>query len=80
MEHAMNSFSLSHEQVRAKGQDLTFQAVGKAARGIFDALVAGWDRSRQRRVLVELDERMLRDIGITRTEVAREMNKSFWQR
>lgn len=80
MEHAMNSFSLSHEQVRAKGQDLTCQALGKAARGIFDALAAGWDRSRQRRVLAELDERMLRDIGITRTEVAREMNKSFWQR
>jgi len=36
-------------------------------------------RSRQRRALAELDDRLLRDIGLTRYDVALEASKPFWQ-
>lgn len=35
------------------------------------------ERSRQRRALAELDDRMLCDIGVTRSQ-AREASKPFW--
>jgi uncharacterized protein YjiS (DUF1127 family) len=37
------------------------------------------DISRQRRVLAELDDHLLRDIGITRYDVAHEVAKPFWR-
>ena len=43
-------------------------------------LLARWiERSRQRRALAGLDDQMLRDIGITRVEAAREAEKPFWK-
>jgi uncharacterized protein YjiS (DUF1127 family) len=42
--------------------------------------VAIWlDRSRQRRRLGELDDRMLRDIGLTRADAWAEAEKPFWR-
>ena len=42
--------------------------------------IALWiERTRQRQALAGLDDHMLRDIGITRVEVARECEKPFWQ-
>jgi uncharacterized protein YjiS (DUF1127 family) len=35
-------------------------------------------RRRQRQALLELDDRLLRDIGITRAEANREARKGFW--
>ena len=37
------------------------------------------DISRQRRVLAELDDHLLRDIGITRYDAAHEVAKPFWR-
>jgi uncharacterized protein YjiS (DUF1127 family) len=34
--------------------------------------------ARQRRMLLTLDERMLKDIGITRAEAEREAGRPFW--
>ena len=43
-------------------------------------VIAQWiDRVRQRQALAGLDDRMLRDIGITRVEAARECEKPFWR-
>jgi uncharacterized protein YjiS (DUF1127 family) len=36
-------------------------------------------RHNQRRALMALDERMLRDIGLTRDEVTREGSKPMWR-
>jgi uncharacterized protein YjiS (DUF1127 family) len=42
---------------------------------------ATWvSRADGRRQLAELNDRMLDDIGLTRTEVAVEISKFFWQR
>ena len=37
------------------------------------------ERTRQRHALAGLDDAMLRDIGITRVEAARECDKPFWR-
>lgn len=41
--------------------------------------VRGWlERSRQRRALLELDDRYLKDIGLTRAAAMTEARKPFW--
>ena len=37
------------------------------------------DRWRQRQALLDLDDRLLRDIGITREQAEREARKPFWK-
>lgn len=45
-----------------------------------DAL-RGWEERRRMRVqLLEMDERTLRDVGITRSEALREAAKPVWRR
>ena len=42
-------------------------------------LISLWiERMRQREALASLSDEMLRDIGITRVEAARESRKPFW--
>jgi len=44
------------------------------------ALLRTWrERARQRRHLASLNERMLRDIGLTRGDVMAESAKPFWR-
>lgn len=44
------------------------------------AILMVWqERARQRRQLLELDDRMLRDIGVSRYDAEREASKPFWQ-
>jgi uncharacterized protein YjiS (DUF1127 family) len=44
------------------------------------ALINEWRRrARGRRELAALSDRCLRDIGVTRYEAAREINKPFWR-
>jgi uncharacterized protein YjiS (DUF1127 family) len=43
------------------------------------AFMRWYDRYLQRRALAELDERMLRDIGVSRSAAAREIRKPFWR-
>ena len=37
------------------------------------------DRARSRHLLLQLDDRMLRDVGLTHSDVDRECAKHFWQ-
>jgi uncharacterized protein YjiS (DUF1127 family) len=42
-------------------------------------LVLNWQEvARQRRALLALDERLLKDIGITRADAEREASRPFW--
>ncbi len=44
------------------------------------ALIGTWhDRARERRELARLDQRMLRDIGVSRYDAMAEVRKPFWQ-
>jgi uncharacterized protein YjiS (DUF1127 family) len=56
------------------GRQLTWW-LGRAC----EALLAGAERARQRRQLGELNDYMLRDIGLTRADVDRETRKPFWR-
>jgi uncharacterized protein YjiS (DUF1127 family) len=43
-------------------------------------LVRQWRRrARDRALLAQFDSRMLRDLGITRADVVREINRPFWR-
>jgi uncharacterized protein YjiS (DUF1127 family) len=44
-----------------------------------DGLLAWQERVRQRRQLMQMDDHMLRDIGISRAEVFGETEKPFWR-
>ena len=56
---------------------------GKTGDGLVTRLldqVINWlERSRQRRQLAELDDRLLRDIGVSRAEVEHEIAQPFWR-
>jgi uncharacterized protein YjiS (DUF1127 family) len=47
----------------------------------FNQIFGTWRRrARERRELANLDQRSLRDLGISPSEVQWEANKAFWQR
>jgi len=53
----------------------------KATLSRISVMLHEWHRRRRDRAeLAALDERMLRDIGVSRTEVLHEINKPFWRK
>jgi len=46
---------------------------------LFDTLCLWQDRARSRRWLMALDDRLLKDIGRSRTDAIREASKPFWK-
>ena len=53
--------------------------VDQAVRGVFDQVYAWQERAHQRTHLATLDDRLLKDAGITRAEAAEEAAKPFWR-
>ena len=47
--------------------------------GVFELIAVWQDRRRQRSTLARLDDRMLRDIGLTGADVDAELSKPFWR-
>ena len=67
----------------ANGPNLTIQSVfavlaQSAGRG-FDQLLEWQDRASQRRHLALLEGYILKDLGLSRADVARETDKPFWR-
>lgn len=48
--------------------------------GLVDWLAAALERRRQRLALMQLDDRMLKDVGLTRSDLQHETEKPFWRR
>ena len=78
----MSTLSSVREIARAEASPFTF---GRAMARLAGAVVVGIDNvmtraelSRSRRQLAQLDERMLRDIGLDRGTARFEASKGFW--
>jgi len=50
-----------------------------AFQGLLAKAGAAWRRRRSRNLLSQLDDYMLKDIGVTRAEARLEANKPFWR-
>lgn len=48
--------------------------------GFVDCLIAWQDRAAERHHLSGLDDRLLKDINLSRADVEQEISKPFWQR
>ncbi len=52
----------------------------KSFLGLVKQKILFWfERSKQRKQLAKLDDRLLRDIGLTRDQVQAEISKPFWK-
>jgi uncharacterized protein YjiS (DUF1127 family) len=69
-------------QIPAVGQGRRPAAAQAATAVLAAALNAAgwWRRRRQLQALCELDDHLLRDVGLTREDVARACTTPFWQR
>jgi uncharacterized protein YjiS (DUF1127 family) len=77
---ANHTHPLTHDDIHVGLQFESLAGRSNAGRlRAFGAVVRTWvDRSRQRRALAELDDWLLRDIGLTRAQAEHEAAKPFW--
>ncbi len=54
------------------------QSIVEAIARLFEAVLIWQERAKQRRALAQLDARMLKDLGLSRADVEREVRKPFW--
>ena len=59
--------------------NITAPTVRWSALRFVDMLLLFHERTRQRQALRALDDRLLKDIGVSRAEAEREANKPFWR-
>ncbi len=65
---------------RPTRQSRPLHALGRIITAGLDTLLAWQDRDRQRRHLAGLDERALKDVGLTPAEVWAETRKAVWHK
>jgi len=53
--------------------------LGRLVSRVFDVILRWEDRARGRKELAQLDDRLLRDIGLNRIDALRESDKPFWK-
>jgi uncharacterized protein YjiS (DUF1127 family) len=76
----LRSVSISFPSITQR-ERVAWRRLPKAAWLRFIGVLREWrQRSRDRAQLALLDERMLRDIGVSRGAVLTEINKPFWKK
>lgn len=68
-----------HDRPDVLGRQAAIEALSDAAQWIFATLREWPRRIREREQLAALDDRMLRDIGLTRGDAEFLINKPFWR-
>ncbi|NIR28247.1 MAG: DUF1127 domain-containing protein [Gammaproteobacteria bacterium] len=68
------------EHLDALARYLPYHRVHAEPRRLLRWLLDGMERARQRRELAQLDDRMLRDMGLTRSQARAEARKPFWRK
>ncbi len=77
--------STRYESVRTPAAPFSRQHVefsglfAQGVRGVFDRVYAWQERAHQRTHIATLDDRLLKDAGISRAAVAEEVAKPFWR-
>ncbi len=61
------------------GQGTALRAIGTLAAGLAAWAMFWSERTQQRRRLAALDDRILKDIGLSRADVMSESDKPFWR-
>lgn len=78
----MSTLSSAREFVRAEASSFTFGRAVALLAGVvavgFDTIMTRAELAKSRRQLAELDDRLLRDIGLDRATARFESNKSYW--
>ena len=54
-------------------------AIVRAASGALEVLLTWQERAHQRHSLAHLDDRMMKDMGLTPSQVEQELRKPFWK-
>ncbi|HEY4165064.1 MAG TPA: DUF1127 domain-containing protein [Dongiaceae bacterium] len=77
----MYRYNPSNSTIEASGEISSRRQGGLArcCRFLFDCFAVWQDRRRQRLALLRLDNRLLRDIGLSLADVEREISKPFWR-
>jgi len=65
---------------RFKGSHVNEIKTNRGAIGFWATLKLWAQRAHQRRALMEMDDRMLKDIGVNRAEALNEGEKWFWEK
>ena len=78
----MSTLSNVREFARAETSSFTFGRAMSLLAGVvavgFDTIMTRAELAKSRRQLAELDDRLLRDIGLDRATARFESNKSYW--
>jgi uncharacterized protein YjiS (DUF1127 family) len=70
---------LAPQRLREPWLSQAWRTLNAAALRAVDTILTWHERARMRHQLLMLDDRLLRDIGITRLEARSEAEKPFWQ-
>ena len=79
--HTITSSPTLFRTLSAMGFKRRWRHAGSSGglRRLLEVLFIWQDRASQRRALQQLDDRLLKDLGLGRGDVAREADKPFWQ-
>ena len=69
--------AIAAPQAHVDGREVA-HTLQRFASNVFATVLEWQERARQRYRLAELDDRMLKDIGLSRADVTREVEKPFW--
>ena len=75
----MTSARVGTSHATLAGAMIVPAAPGTSAAVLAEAVLAWFERVRQRRQLGELSDHMLKDIGLSRADVESEIAKPFWR-
>ena len=81
-EYINQAYAMDGRRRASAKSAISFNKTGIAAlvQRAIETLARWQERINGRHALLKLDDRMLRDIGISRADAAREADKPFWRR